>query len=340
MKRKVSIVIPVYNESAGIKRFLDTELLPALLELKDYKFEVVMVDDGSVDATLEQIRESDLAGKLDLNVMAFSRNFGKEVALSAGIRAAGGEAIIMIDGDGQHPVAEIRRMLSRWEEGSRVVTAVRGSNTTKHGLFSKLYYLMLKISGAKVVEGAMDFRLIDRVVADEFNKFTERNRLSRGLIDWLGFSQSYIEVETKERTLGEPTYSKRKLAALALDSLASMSRTPLIIFGYIGGAIMVFSLILGLFILIEQYIMRDPMGLDWSGAVAVSVFVAFLFGIVLVSQAMTALYISQIHAEAKGRPLYVIDRTRSFESCGKVVEKSRGNRGGATSGKKGGNAQK
>lgn len=323
----MSIVVPVYNEGAGIKRFLDEELLPVLKNYSEYKFEVIIVDDGSKDDTLQRIKDSKMAREIDTNTLAFSRNFGKEVALSAGIREAVGDAVIMIDGDGQHPVSAIGKMLQKWEDGSRIVTAVRGGNTTKHSLGSRGYYLMLKMTGARVVEGAMDFRLLDRVVVDEFNKFTERNRLSRGLIDWLGFSQSYIKVQTRERALGKPTYNKRKLAALAIDSMASMSRTPLVIFGYIGLVIMFLAFILGIFIAVEQYIMGDPMGLGWSGAVAASVFVAFLVGIVLVSQAMTALYVSQIHTEAKGRPLYVVDKTRSFRGCGKVVEKSRKNRG-------------
>ena len=168
------------------------------------------------------------------------------------------------------------------------------------------------IGNKNVVAGAMDFRLIDRVVADEFNKFTEHNRITRGLIDWLGFPQEYIKVKIKDRTDGRPSYNYKKLMALAGDSLASMSRTPLVIFGYIGMFITVFSLLFGLFILIQQYILGDPMGLDWSGAVAVSVFVAFLVGLVLVSQSLIALYISQIHIEAKNRPLYVIDKEKSI----------------------------
>ena len=321
MKRLVSIIVPVYNEAAGIKKFLDEELSKTLERISEYRFEVIIVDDGSKDETLEKIRESELSKKMLVRVVAFSRNFGKEVALSAGIKEAQGEAMIMIDGDGQHPVSTIVEMLKKWEEGFEIVTAVRGENTTKHSLGSKLYYMMLKMTGVKAVEGAMDFRLIDRVVADEFNKFTERNRLSRGLIDWLGFSQAYIKVQTKARLGGKPTYNKRKLAALAFDSMASMSRTPLVIFGYIGAGITVFSLILGIFVLIEQYILGDPMKLDWSGAVAMSIFVAFLVGIVLISQAMTALYVSQIHTEAKGRPLYIIDKKKSFSGCGKLVEK-------------------
>ena len=197
--------------------------------------------------------------------------------------------------------------------GAQIVTAVRDENTTKHKMGSRVYYAMMKMFGNKnIVVGAMDFRLVDRDVVDEFNKMTERNRLTRGLIDWLGVPQEYIKVHTKNRMNGKPTYSAKKLMALTVDGLVSSSRTPLLIFGYIGLFITVVSLILGLFILIQQYIMGDPLGLDWSGAVAMSVFVSFLVGLVLISQAITAIYISQIHAEAKGRPLYVVDKRKSF----------------------------
>lgn len=308
----ISVVVPVYNEEAGIEKFLNNELMPVLEKMPE-KFEIIIVDDGSIDGTMEKIIKFQKRQKQSVRIVAFVRNFGKEEALTAGIREAKGDAIIMIDADGQHPTAEIPKMVAKWQQGAKIVTAVRGHNTTKHRIASKLYYMMIKMIGNKnVVAGAMDFRLIDRVVADEFNKFTEHNRITRGLIDWLGFPQEYIKVKIKDRTDGCPSYNYKKLMALAGDSLASMSRMPLVIFGYIGMFITVFSLLFGLFILIQQYILGDPMGLDWSGAVAVSVFVAFLVGLVLVSQSLIALYISQIHTEAKNRPLYIIDKEKSI----------------------------
>ena len=253
-----------------------------------------------------------MSKRQNFKLVSFAKNFGKEIALTAGINHATGDAVIMIDADGQHPVEMIPKMVEKWEEGAEIVTAVRDENTTKHRLGSKFYYWLMRRMGNKnIVVGAMDFRLIDRGVADEFNKFTERNRLARGLIDWLGFNQELIKVNTKNREYGKPSYSSKKLMRLALDSLVSTSRTPLAIFGYIGVFITVFSVLFGLFILIQQYILGDPLHLEWSGAVAMSVFVSFLVGLVLISQAMTALYVSQIHSESKGRPLYVINEKKS-----------------------------
>lgn len=314
MGKLISIVVPVYNEAEGILDFLDEGLLPVVLDLR-YDVEIILVDDGSEDKTLEKIKSSKLFDKVLVNVISLTRNFGKEVALTVGLEAANGDAVIMIDADGQHPVEEIPKMLVKWEDGAMIVTAVNSGNTTKHRLRSGMYYKIMRVAGnKKIMPGAMDFRLLDRAVVDEFNMLTERNRLTRGLIDWLGFPQEYIKVKTHGRKCGKPTYSTKKLAGLALDSMVSSSRTPLVIFGYLGTFITIFSLIFGLFILVEQYILGDPLTLDWSGAVAMSVFISFLVGLVLVSQSITALYISQIHAEAKGRPLYVVNKKKSFTS--------------------------
>lgn len=308
-KQLISVVVPIFNEELGVVKFLKDELLPELERLP-YKIEVVLVDDGSQDKTLESIRAIDY--KMKTKIVVFSKNFGKEVALAAGIFYAEGDAIIMIDADGQHPVKAIPQLIKKWEDGADVVTALRGQNTTRHKIGSRIYYRILRMMGIKnIVPGELDFRLISRAVADEYNRFTEHNRLTRGLINWLGFRQEYIQVETKGRIGGRPTYSFKKLMALAGDSMVSMSRTPLTIFGYIGLMITIVSLVFGLFILIQQYILGDPLGLDWSGAVAMSVFVSFLVGLVLISQAITALYVAQIHVETKNRPLFVVNKKKS-----------------------------
>jgi dolichol-phosphate mannosyltransferase len=310
-KSLISVVVPVFNEEEAVGRFLDEQLMPTLDKI-DEDFEIVVVDDGSKDKSVEKVKSAKINEKYPVRIISFVRNFGKESALSAGIKYAKGDAVIMIDADGQHPVNVIPLMIEKWQNGAKVVTAMRGHNTTKHRLASKMYYGMMKMLGNKnIVVGALDFRLIDRAVANDFNVFTERNRMTRGLIDWLGYPQVFIKVKTLNRINGKPTYSFRKLIGLAVDSLASSSRTPLVIFGYIGAFITIFSLLFGIFILIQQYILGDPLHLDWSGAVAMSVFVSFLVGLVLVSQSMTALYISQIHVESKGRPLYIIDDEKS-----------------------------
>lgn len=312
--KMISIVIPVYNEEEGILGFLGKKLMPEVEKIKKYKKEIILVNDGSSDSTLKILQKYADENKI-VKVIALSRNFGKEAALSAGIKYAKGDAVITIDADGQQPPKKLPDFIKKWEDGAEIVTGVR-DHYTKHGLIpklgSKLFYRLLKMMGNKTtVPGSTDYRLIDRTVVDEFNKLPEHNRITRGLIDWLGFKQEYIYYIYGVRMAGKPSYKFKKLFNLAIDSFVSMSTTPLVIFGYIGIIITIFSFILGLFIIIQQYILGDPLGLAWNGAVQLSVFVTFLVGLVLISQAITALYISHIHAESQGRPLYIVDPKES-----------------------------
>ena len=311
--KTISVVIPVYNEEKGFKKFYTEMLEPQLKKLK-YNYEVLLVNDGSKDKTLDIIQK--MAEKdAHIKVVAFSRNFGKEVALTAGIREATGDAILTIDADGQQPPELIPEFVKKWEEGGEIVIGVR-DRYAKHGLIaklgSKLFYKMLKGMGVKdTVPGSTDYRLIDRCVADEYNKLTEHGRITRGLMDWMGFNKVYVDYIYGNRLAGKPSYSTSKLFHLAIDSFISLSTTPLMLFGWLGCFITLASGILGLFVIIEEFIMGDPIGLKWTGTTCVSIFITFLVGLVLISQSITALYISHIHAEAQGRPLYIIDRKNS-----------------------------
>lgn len=312
-KKLLSIIIPIHNEAEGIENFLEKSVLPVLDKL-DYNYELILVNDGSTDGTLKILQ--DFAKKYPkTKVLSFSRNFGKEPALSAGLKYAKGDAAITMDADGQQPPKLIPDFIKKWEQGAEIVTGVR-DHYTKHGLIprlgSKLFYALLRLFGNKsTVPGSTDFRLIDRVVIDEFNKLSEHNRITRGLIDWLGFKQEYIKYVYGVRTAGKPSYNLKKLFNLALDSFVSMSTTPLIIFGYLGVLITFASVILGLFCIINQYILGDPLGLYWDGAVQLAIFITFLIGLLMISQSVTALYISHIHAETQGRPLYIVDEKES-----------------------------
>ncbi len=310
----ISIVIPIHNEEEVLPEFLDKQLLPELDKIKDYKTEVIFVDDGSTDKSVSILQKyTDKSKKFKL--ISLSRNFGKEAALSAGLKYASGTAVITIDADGQQPPSLIPEFIKKWETGAEIVTGVR-DHFTKHGFIqkigSKLFYWMLRKMGNRhTVPGSTDFRLIDRVVVDEFNNLSEHNRITRGLIDWLGFKQEYIKYTYGARLAGKPSYNLSKLFHLAVDSFISMSTTPLVIFGYIGTIITIFSFLLGIFVIVQQYILGDPLHLYWNGAVQMAIFITFLVGLVLISQAITALYISHIHAETQGRPLYIVDKKSS-----------------------------
>ena len=268
-KRTLSVIIPVHNEAEGIKDFINNSLLPVLEKLS-FKYELIIVNDGSTDNTLKIIQK--LAQKNPkIKVLSLSRNFGKEPALSAGLRYAKGDAAITIDADGQQPPKLIPDFIKKWEQGAEIITGVR-SHYTKHGIVqklgSKLFYKLLRIMGNKsTVPGSTDYRLIDRAVIDEFNKLSEHNRITRGLIDWLGFKQEYIEYIYGVRTAGKPSYNLKKLFHLAIDSFVSMSTTPLVIFGYLGIFITIGSFVLGLFCIINQYILGDPLQLYWNCSV-------------------------------------------------------------------------
>ena len=310
----ISVIVPVYNEEKGISDFLDHHLLPELDKITNTTFEIILVNDGSTDNSLQILQ--DYATKSSrIKVISLSRNFGKEPALAAGFRYATGNAVLTIDADGQQPPAIIPKFIKKWQAGAQIVTGVR-DHFTKHGfipkLGSKLFYKLLRLMGNKyTVPGSTDFRLIDRIIVNEFNRLSEHNRITRGLIDWLGFRQEYIYYTYGSRLAGKPSYNFKKLFQLAMDSFISMSTTPLVIFGYIGIFITIGSFLLGMFIIIQQYILGDPLHLYWNGAVQMAVFITFLVGLVLISQSIIALYISHIHAETQNRPLYIVDKSSS-----------------------------
>ena len=312
-QKLLSIITPVHNESEGIRDFINNSLLPVADKL-DMDYELIIVNDGSTDNTLKIIQN--LAKENSkIKVLSLSRNFGKEPALSAGLQYAQGDAALTIDADGQQPPKLIPEFIKKWQAGAEIVTGVR-SQYTKHGLIqklgSKLFYKLLRLMGNKsTVPGSTDFRLIDRVVIDEFNKLSEHNRITRGLIDWLGFKQEHIEYVYGIRTAGKPSYSLKKLFHLAVDSFVSMSTTPLVIFGYLGVFITIGSFVLGIFCIINQYILGDPLQLYWNGSIQLAIFITFLIGLLMISQSITALYISHIHAETQGRPLFIVDQKES-----------------------------
>lgn len=310
---KLSVVIPAYNESASIRTMHDKLLMPELKKLA-IEHEVIYVDDGSSDDTLAILTDIARQDKA-IHVVALSRNFGKEIATTAGIAASTGDATIMLDADGQHPPALIGAFLREWEKGAQVVVGVRG-DTPDYSVFkrlgSRLYNSVFNsVLDTKAVQNATDFRLIDRTVRDEFLKLPEKNRLTRGLIDWLGFKRAYVPFDAAIRIAGPPTYNFRKLVKLASHSIISLSLKPLFWLMWIGFSVTTISLLLGIFIIIEQILLSDPWTLNFTGSAMLGVFISFLVGIVLMSEGVIALYIANIHEQTRGRPLYVIDSTRS-----------------------------
>lgn len=310
----LSIVIPAYNEQAGIKQFHVSILMPAIKQHLGTRYEVVYVNDGSSDDTLALLSAIATEDN-NIKVVNLSRNFGKEVATTAGISQATGDAVIIMDADGQHPPAVMDQFIEKWQQGAQVVIGVRNSNQ-KEGVIKKLgsklfYKLMNSISESSTIPRSTDYRLIDKQVQEEFLKFTERNRITRGLIDWLGFQRTYIDFDSPARLAGDATYTVSKLTKLAVNSFTTLSLRPLFIFSYIGAFITLLSLVIGVFIFIEQFILGDPMGLNFTGAALLGIFVSFLVGLVLIAQGVMSIYLSHVHAQTQNRPLFVINKRGS-----------------------------
>jgi glycosyltransferase involved in cell wall biosynthesis len=302
----ISIIIPCHNEGTNIPS-LYAELIRVTTGQPE-RFEFLFIDDGSRDATADRVRD---LGATDprVRLIELARNFGKEVAVTAGLHRAHGAAAITIDADLQHPTDLIPELISRWRDGHEVVIGVRRLDRNYASLIKRagsylFYRIMNLISEVEIVPRATDYRLLDRGVIEAFAAFTERNRITRGLIDWLGFRRAYVEFTPAKRHSGRTGYSFLKLYRLATNSVVSMSFLPLKLAGYLGVIIMLVSGPLGVFIFISKYIMNDP--LHFSGTAALAVILIFLVGLILSSLGLMALYIAGIHTEVMNRPLYVV----------------------------------
>ncbi len=314
MQKTISVIIPVYNEEKNIP-LINAELLNVFSSLS-YNCEFIFVNDGSDDFSQRVVDE--LADKNSkIKSIEFSRNFGKEAATSAGLKNSIGDAVIVIDADLQHPTSLIPELIKKWEGGADVVIGLRTKN--KGQSFIKtfcgyIYYKVINaISDTPIKSGATDFRLLDRKVVDEFNKFTEHERITRGLIDWLGFKREFVQFEARERANGLASYSYFKLMKLAFSSSVSHSLVPLKFAGYLGTFIMLVSGIGGVIIFIENYLLNDI--LDWSitGAAKLAVVMIFFIGLILSCLGLVALYIGNIHNEVSGRPLYVVRSSKNLK---------------------------
>jgi dolichol-phosphate mannosyltransferase len=311
-KPLISIISPVFNEQENLV-LVCQGILKAADSLKDhYEAEIIFVNDGSTDQSaevLERLADSDSRVKY----VEFSRNFGKEIALSCGINFARGQAVIILDADLEHPPFLIPDFVRKWEQGAEVVIGIR-KKRGKESLAKKLgsicfYKIMGLIGETKILSGETDFRLIDIKVANEFKRFTERGRLARGLIDWLGFKRDYLYFVPSQRMGSRPRYSFWKLVHLAVTSFVSHSLFPLKLAGYLGVFITLFAGPFGVFMFINRYFFH---WLIFSGPAMLAVFNLFLIGIVLICLGLMALYIANIHLEVSNRPLYVVRKKKNF----------------------------
>jgi glycosyltransferase involved in cell wall biosynthesis len=309
----LSIVVPVKNEEGGILPFV--ERVGAILDTvaPDEGWEILFVDDGSTDATLAAIIA---ANQRDPRVRAlsFSRNFGKEAALSAGLDHAGGAAVIPMDVDMQDPPEVLPEMIAKWRDGFEMVFGVRRcrkSDGVAKRLTAGLYYRAHNwVSQDKIPENAGDFRLMDRKVVDVIRALPERNRFMKGLFAWAGFRQAAVEYDRVERETGTTKFNYWKLWTLALDGITSASTVPLRIWSYVGAVIALFALGYAGFIAFDTMVFGNRV----PGYASIMTSVLFLGGVQLISLGVLGEYVGRILTETKQRPLYVVRDAVGIES--------------------------
>ena len=307
---EISVVSPVYNEEAGLAVFVAA--VTDQLDRLGCSWEIVFVDDGSTDRTLDVLhafREKDSR----IKILRFSRNFGNQVATSAGLRCARGQAVITMDGDMQHPPEMIPEMVRRWKEGYHCVYTTRTYGTevgqTKRrtsALFSKL---LNNLSGLSMPEGLADFRLLDRRVVDYVNSMGENSRFLRAMVHWLGFRQIGIPFTSQPRHAGTTKFSFLKLLNLAIDGITSFSIYPLRWITYGGIFVAALSLAYAAWVLFEVAIL----GVITPGWPTLIVAILFLGGVQLISIGVVGEYVGRIYTETKDRPLFVLQETYGFE---------------------------
>jgi dolichol-phosphate mannosyltransferase len=310
---KYSIIIPVYNESEVIRETYN-RLLTVMNQTKQ-SYELIFVNDGSTDTTAAIIREF-IAKDKNVKLIDLSRNFGHQIAISAGMDSASGDAIVIIDADLQDPPEVILQMIEKWKEGYEVVYGKRikrkGESFFKN-ITAKLYYRLLKqMTSVDIPVDTGDFRLIDKKVREVFLTLTEKNRYVRGLISWAGFKQTAVEYVRDERFAGTTKYPLKKMIKFALDGITSFSNKPLKLAIYTGMALSALSFIYLLVVVIQKLFTYTTI-IGWASIIAVNL---FFNGIILMFLGIIGEYIGRIYEEAKNRPLYVIREKIGFDNEG------------------------
>ena len=307
MRQELSIVVPVKDEEVAIGPFL-ARVIPVLEAIDDpvaRSFEILFVDDGSSDTTLEVIRKANAADPR-VRCLSLSRNFGKEAALSAGLDRARGEAVIPLDVDLQDPPEAIPRMIAKWRAGFDVVYGVRDNretDTLPKRITADFYYRAHNwLSDDKIPEHAGDFRLLDRKVVDVIRAMPERNRFMKGLFAWAGFRQASVSYHREQRQVGKTKFNYWKLWTLAIDGITSASTVPLRVWSYLGGFVALGALVFAVFIIVRTLVT----GITVPGYASLMVAILFLGGLQLISLGVLGEYVGRILTETKGRPLYVV----------------------------------
>ena len=306
---RYSIVIPVFNEEAVIPILL--RRLDALMDGLDGPAEAIFVDDGSQDCS-GIVLQAKARQDPRYRYVGLSRNFGHQIAITAGMEAASGEAVVVMDADLQDPPEVVGEMIARWKDGYEIVYARRlsreGESAFKRGSANLFYRLLSRLSSVPIPADVGDFRLMDRKVLDAFLAMPEQDRFVRGMVAWLGFRQTEVAFHRLPRAAGETKYPLWKMIRLAANGALSFSDAPLRLAIWMGLCVSGLALLYGLTV-IGRWLAHDDLVAGWSSTVVI---VSFLCGVNMLMTGIVGLYVGRIHAEVKRRPLYVVDTKVGF----------------------------
>lgn len=312
MGKLISIIVPCYNESAALPIFMK-ELNKVICEMQEEDFEIILIDDGSKDDT-KNIMVNLSKDDVRVKYISFSRNFGKEATIFAGLEHAKGDFVAMMDADLQDPPSLLPEMYHAvTQEGYDSVATrrvTRKGEPPVRSFFARCFYKLInKISKAEIVDGARDFRLMNRKFVNALLSMKEYNRFSKGLFGWVGFKNKWIEFENVERVAGETKWSFWSLFKYSIEGIVAFSTTPLVLSSVIGLVLCILSFFAILFIIIRKLTFGDPVN-GWASLVCI---ITFLGGIQLFCLGILGQYMAKMYLEIKKRPIYIVDETNVDE---------------------------
>ena len=314
----ISVVVPCYNEEAALPLFLDA-LRTTAAELRagfDCETELLFVDDGSRDATLSVLRGAARADSM-VHYLSFSRNFGKEAAMFAGLQHARGDYVAIMDADLQHPPSMLREMVSVLRTGEYDCAAARRVSRTGEpplrSFFSRRFYRLInRISDTEIVEGACDFRMMSRRMVDAILSLREYNRFSKGIFSWVGFRTKWLPFENQERVAGETKWSFWGLFVYAVQGIVGFSTAPLVLVALLGVLLCLGALLIVVYIIVKTLLFGDPVG-GWP---SMACMVMFMGGVQLFCMGILGEYLAKTYLEVKRRPIYVLSETDEDKKIG------------------------
>ncbi len=312
----LSIILPVYNEENNIKRAY--QAIKEVLLPKEIDFELVFVNDGSRDKSFEVIRElAEQVSDAKIIGLSFSRNFGKEAAIFAGLSHATGDVCAVMDCDLQHPPETLLEMYALWEQGFEIIEGVkrsRGKENPVYKVFAKLFYRLISHSTGIEMYRSSDFKMLDRKVVNEYVKLTERNIFFRALSSWLGYKSAVVEFDVKERASGTTKWSIKSLIRYAVGSITSFTTAPMQLITFSGIIFFIFALILGI-----QSIVKWATGHALEGFTTVILLLLLTGSLIMISLGIIGYYLARIYEEIKGRPRCIVEEI--VKSSGEINKK-------------------